>query len=120
MTDRNTLTFTGRLRSVKFAVHGIRIMLGSQQNAWIHAVATVVVIAAGFILQLDCPDLAMLRHMVYLDLPLPQYRKIIAMNVAALNHAGVANDFTYVSTAGGAFLEWMEGRTLPGVAALEQ
>ncbi len=39
--------------------------------------------------------------------------------VAALNHAGVAQDFTFVSTAGGAFLEWMEGRTLPGVAALE-
>ena len=39
--------------------------------------------------------------------------------VAALNHAGVAADFTFVSTAGGAFLEWMEGRELPGVAALE-
>src|SRR3954451_14797991 len=39
--------------------------------------------------------------------------------VAALNHAGVGQDFTFVSTAGGAFLEWMEGRTLPGVAALE-
>jgi phosphoglycerate kinase len=38
--------------------------------------------------------------------------------VAALNHAGVATDFTYISTAGGAFLEWMEGRELPGVAAL--
>lgn len=38
--------------------------------------------------------------------------------VAALNHAGVAGDFTYISTAGGAFLEWMEGRELPGVAAL--
>ena len=38
--------------------------------------------------------------------------------VAALNLAGVAADFTFVSTAGGAFLEWMEGRTLPGVAAL--
>ncbi|HEX8232380.1 MAG TPA: phosphoglycerate kinase [Caulobacteraceae bacterium] len=39
--------------------------------------------------------------------------------VAALNHAGVAGDFTFVSTAGGAFLEWMEGKTLPGVAALQ-
>jgi phosphoglycerate kinase len=38
--------------------------------------------------------------------------------VAALNQAGVTDDFTFVSTAGGAFLEWMEGRTLPGVAAL--
>ena len=40
--------------------------------------------------------------------------------VAALNKAGVMGDFSYVSTAGGAFLEWMEGKTLPGVAALEQ
>ena len=39
--------------------------------------------------------------------------------VAALNHAGVADDFSFISTAGGAFLEWMEGRALPGVAALE-
>jgi len=39
--------------------------------------------------------------------------------VAALNAAGVVGDFSFVSTAGGAFLEWMEGKTLPGVAALE-
>jgi phosphoglycerate kinase len=38
--------------------------------------------------------------------------------VAALNRAGAAADFTYISTAGGAFLEWMEGKDLPGVAAL--
>ena len=40
--------------------------------------------------------------------------------VAALNLAGVAGDFSYVSTAGGAFLEWMEGKELPGVAALSR
>ncbi|MDE4096597.1 phosphoglycerate kinase [Phaeobacter gallaeciensis] len=40
--------------------------------------------------------------------------------VAALNASGAARDFTYISTAGGAFLEWMEGKTLPGVAALDQ
>ncbi|MBB5722047.1 phosphoglycerate kinase [Loktanella ponticola] len=38
--------------------------------------------------------------------------------VAALNQAGVADSFTYISTAGGAFLEWMEGKELPGVAAI--
>jgi 5-methyltetrahydropteroyltriglutamate--homocysteine methyltransferase len=45
------------------------------------------IVDAGFILQLDCPDLAMLRHMVYLDKSLADFRKIIAVNVAALNHA---------------------------------
>lgn len=39
--------------------------------------------------------------------------------VAALNKSGAAEDFTYISTAGGAFLEWMEGKDLPGVAALK-
>jgi len=38
--------------------------------------------------------------------------------VSALNAAGVVDDFSYVSTAGGAFLEWLEGKTLPGVAVL--
>jgi glyoxylase-like metal-dependent hydrolase (beta-lactamase superfamily II) len=55
---------------------------------------------------------------------LTKSRRLIAVagggdTVAALKHAGVADDFTFVSTAGGAFLEWLEGRTLPGVAALE-
>jgi len=40
--------------------------------------------------------------------------------VSALNHAGVADDFSYVSTAGGAFLEWMEGKPLPGVDVLKK
>ncbi|WP_156453977.1 phosphoglycerate kinase, partial [Methylobacterium sp. CCH5-D2] len=38
--------------------------------------------------------------------------------VAALNHAGAGEAFSYVSTAGGAFLEWLEGKELPGVEAL--
>jgi len=55
---------------------------------------------------------------------LAKAKKLIAVagggdTVAALNHAGVTADFTFISTAGGAFLEWMEGKELPGVAALE-
>ncbi len=40
--------------------------------------------------------------------------------VSALNHAGAADDFTFISTAGGAFLEWMEGKALPGVDILKK
>jgi phosphoglycerate kinase len=40
--------------------------------------------------------------------------------VAALAHAGAVDQFSYVSTAGGAFLEWLEGKDLPGVAALKR
>ena len=47
MTAKNTLTFSGRIRSIKFALRGIRTMVASQQNAWIHTAATVVVVAAG-------------------------------------------------------------------------
>ena len=60
---------------------------------YIYALADVMrreytaIVEAGLILQLDCPDLAMLRHTTYLDIPLSEYRKIISVNVAALNHA---------------------------------
>ncbi|MFN0191829.1 MAG: phosphoglycerate kinase [Aestuariivirga sp.] len=55
---------------------------------------------------------------------LTKLKKLISVagggdTVSALNHAGVAGDFTYISTAGGAFLEWLEGKTLPGVKALQ-
>jgi 5-methyltetrahydropteroyltriglutamate--homocysteine methyltransferase len=63
------------------------------EEAYVYALADIMsreykaIVDAGFILQLDCPDLAMLRHMVYLDKSLEDFRKIIAVNVAALNHA---------------------------------
>jgi 5-methyltetrahydropteroyltriglutamate--homocysteine methyltransferase len=63
------------------------------EAAYVFALADVMrreyqaIVDAGFILQLDCPDLAMLRHTVYLDKSLADFRKIIAVNVAALNHA---------------------------------
>src|ERR1700761_3342700 len=63
------------------------------EEDYVYALADVMkreykaIVDAGFILQLDCPDLAMLRHTVYLDKSLADFRKIIAVNVAALNHA---------------------------------
>jgi len=50
MSDR--FTFTGRLRSVRHAVEGIRLMLASQHNAWVHLAATVLVVGAGVVLGL--------------------------------------------------------------------
>jgi diacylglycerol kinase (ATP) len=58
MTDNKPLTFDGRLRSVKFALRGIRTMVTSQHNAWIHAAATVVVVAAGWMVGLSAPEWA--------------------------------------------------------------
>jgi 5-methyltetrahydropteroyltriglutamate--homocysteine methyltransferase len=63
------------------------------EEAYVYALADVMkreyaaIVDAGFLLQLDCPDLAMLRHTVYVDRSLADFRKIIAVNVAALNHA---------------------------------
>src|SRR5580692_3184907 len=63
------------------------------EEAYVYALADTMkreykaIVNAGFLLQLDCPDLAMLRHTVYLDKSLADFRKIIAVNVAALNHA---------------------------------
>ena len=52
MTRNSTLTFTGRIRSVRYAIKGIRTIVASQHNAWIHAAATVAVMAAGFYFRL--------------------------------------------------------------------
>jgi diacylglycerol kinase (ATP) len=51
-----SLTFTGRLRSVTCAIQGVRIMIATQQNAWIHAGATVAVVALGFVVQLSAAE----------------------------------------------------------------
>ena len=56
MTERNPLTFTGRLRSFRFALRGIRVLLETQHNAWLHAIATVVVVAAGALARLSISE----------------------------------------------------------------
>lgn len=58
MTDHRALTFSGRIRSVKFALRGIRIMVASQHNAWIHAAATVAVVAFGLLVGLSASEWA--------------------------------------------------------------
>ena len=50
------MTVTGRLRSIRCALHGIRIMVTSQQNAWIHAAATAAVVGVGLMVRLSAPE----------------------------------------------------------------
>lgn len=54
--EPRSLTFSGRLRSMTHALRGIRIMLASQQNAWLHAAATVVTTAVGLALHLNAAE----------------------------------------------------------------
>ena len=56
MAEQNILTLAGRLQSFKYALHGIRIMMKSQHNAWIHAAATVVVLVLGLVLRLSAGE----------------------------------------------------------------
>ncbi len=92
-------------------------------NEWIDRAATLVwngPLGAFEIAPFDTATVAAARHAAART----RAGKLVSVagggdTVAALNHAGVADDFTYVSTAGGAFLEWMEGKALPGVEALK-
>jgi diacylglycerol kinase (ATP) len=56
MPEGESLSFTGRLRSVRYAVQGIATMLRSQHNAWVHAAATVLVVALGFACRLSTAE----------------------------------------------------------------
>ncbi|SOC36973.1 phosphoglycerate kinase [Rhizobium subbaraonis] len=93
-------------------------------NAWISRASTLVwngPLGAFEIAPFDAATVAAARHAAART----KEGALISVagggdTVAALNHAGVADDFTYVSTAGGAFLEWMEGKPLPGVEVLQQ
>lgn len=92
-------------------------------NAWISKAATLVwngPLGAFEIEPFDRATVAAARHAAACT----KAGKLISVagggdTVAALNAAGSADDFTYVSTAGGAFLEWMEGKPLPGVEVLK-
>jgi phosphoglycerate kinase len=93
-------------------------------NAWIDKAATLVwngPLGAFEILPFDTATLAVARHAAECT----KAGKLLSVagggdTVAALNKAGVADDFSFVSTAGGAFLEWMEGKALPGVEVLRR
>ncbi|MCP8894216.1 phosphoglycerate kinase [Shinella daejeonensis] len=93
-------------------------------NAWISRAATLVwngPLGAFEIAPFDKATVAAARHAAECT----KEGRLLSVagggdTVAALNHAGVADSFTYVSTAGGAFLEWMEGKALPGVDALKR
>jgi phosphoglycerate kinase len=105
---------------------GMILDVGSQSvdriNAAINDAATVVwngPLGAFELVPFDQGTVATARHAAERT----REKKLVSVagggdTVAALNHAGVADDFTYVSTAGGAFLEWLEGKALPGVEAL--
>ncbi|THF57388.1 phosphoglycerate kinase [Ollibium composti] len=92
-------------------------------NQWIDRAATLVwngPLGAFEIAPFDAATVAAAKHAAART----KAGKLVSVagggdTVAALNHAGVADDFTYVSTAGGAFLEWMEGKPLPGVDVLK-
>jgi phosphoglycerate kinase len=92
-------------------------------NQWIDRAATLVwngPLGAFEIEPFDAATVAAARHAAERT----REGKLISVagggdTVSALNHAGAADDFTYVSTAGGAFLEWMEGKDLPGVDVLK-
>ena len=56
MDNNTSLTFTGRIRSMRCAFVGVRLMIVSQQNAWIHAAATLAVVAVGFYLGLTTAE----------------------------------------------------------------
>ena len=56
LEDSQTFQFTGRIRSVRHAIRGILRMIRCQHNAWVHAVATVVVLAAAFLLRISAAD----------------------------------------------------------------
>jgi len=53
MNNKNSLTFTGRVRSFKYAFRGLKVMIVSQHNAWIHALATIAVVTVSFYFHLS-------------------------------------------------------------------